>query len=457
MTVDEYLEPAAQRGNVDVRENPCGKGDVVSCAVGEKLIMKPQRSLWFHYQLFPDSAAYNITFAARILSHVDVPSLRRGFQVLVDRHPSLRTTFITQGEEPLQRIHAHLPVHFEVVDASSRSWGDLKEDLSRASQRPFELETGPLMRVELFTRTPDEPILLLTVHHLIGDFWSLVIMMEELGEWYASAGEGIEATRPSQQLNYVDYVHWQTGMLAGPEGERLWSYWKAKLEGELPLLNLPVDRPHPSIQTHRGSSLIFRLAEPLSSSIKELVKSEGTTLYVYVRAAFQCLLHRYSGQDDILIGSPAAGRDRAELAEVVGYFANPVVMRTDFSGNPTFRELLGKVRHTVLDAMDHEGYPFPLLVQKLRPNRDVSRSPLFQVMFVLESSHRPDLQGASLFIMGEPGAQLNLNGLVLESFDLKQDTVQFDLTLMLENVNGILVAALQYSTDLFEAETIARM
>ena len=165
-------------------------------------------------------------------------------------------------------------------------------------------------------------------------------------------------------------------------------------------MNLPADKPRPPIQTHRGSSHTFKLGEALSNKIKELARSESTTPYVLFLAAFQCLLYRYSGQKDILVGSPAAGRDRAGLAGVVGYFANPVVMRTNFSGNPSFRVLLQKVRQTVLDAMEHEIFPFPLLVERLRPNRDLSRSPLFQLMFVLERSHRPNLQGASLFIHG---------------------------------------------------------
>jgi non-ribosomal peptide synthetase component F len=426
-------------------------------AVSFHPLSQGQRSLWFEAKLFPQSTAYNITFAARIVSSFDAQLLQRGFQMLVDRHPSLRTTFATRSEEPVQAIHAFMPVEFEVVEASSRSGNELKADLLQASAQPFDLERGPLMRVNLFTRAAEQSILLLTVHHLIGDFWSLVIMMEELARWYAAESKSNHIDLPTAQLQYIDYVNWQAEMLASPEGERLWSYWKEKLAGELPNINLPADKPRPPIQTHRGASHTFKVDRELSNKLKEFVKLETTTPYVVVLAAFQCLLHRYSGQNEILVGSPAAGRDRAGLAEVVGYFANPVVMRTDFSGNPSFRELLQNVRQTVLEAMEHEMFPFPVLVERLRPARDLSSSPLFQVMFVLERSHRTSLEGASLFIMGEPGARLDLSGLVLESFDLKPQTVQFDLTLMLESVNETFVAALQYSTDLFEAETIERM
>src|SRR5690349_765605 len=207
-------------------------------AVSFHPLSQGQRSLWFESQLFPHSTAYNITFAARIISPFDPQLLQRGFQMLVDRHPSLRTTFATRGEEPVQAIHAFMPVEFEVVDASSRGGN---QDLLQASEQAFDLERGPLMRVKLFTRASEKSILLLTVHHLIGDFWSLVIMMEELARWYDAESKSNHIDLPTQQLHYVDYVNWQAEMLASPEGERLWSYWKEKLAGELPIINLPAD------------------------------------------------------------------------------------------------------------------------------------------------------------------------------------------------------------------------
>ena len=416
-----------------------------------------QRSLWFQHKLAPESAAYNVTFAARIPTMVDSGALRRSFQRLVDRHPMLRTTFTTRSGQPVQIIHPKLEVRFDDLDTSTWEADRLDKALFEQTDHPFDLELGPLMRVGLFTRAADDHIFLLTVHHIIGDFWSLIILIEELRTLYPAERTGAEANLPTLDFQYVDYVGWQVEMLASQEGERLWQYWRDHLSGELPALDLPTDRPRQPIQTYNGESQVFNLSAELTEGLRSLAKTESATSFMVLLAAFQLLLHRHSSQDEILVGSPVTGRARPELSGIVGYFSNPIVARANFSDTPSFRVLLRRVRETVLGAIEHEDYPFSLLVERMRPVRDPSRSPLFQAMFLFERSHRLDQEGASLFIMGKPGARINLDHLVFESIPLAQRTVQFDLTLIMEETGGSHSAALQYNTDLFEASTIARL
>jgi amino acid adenylation domain-containing protein/non-ribosomal peptide synthase protein (TIGR01720 family) len=424
-------------------------------SAAEHFLSYGQRALWFMYQLAPESAAYNIFYAVRILSNLDTGALRRAFQALVDRHACLRTTYPARNGKPIQLIHEHMEIDFVETDASTWSEDRLKECLSEQAHRPFDLERDPVLRLNLFTRSAEEGILLLNAHHIAVDLWSLVVMMDELRQLYPMQKAGIEGALPFIELQYTDYGRWHAEMLASPEGERLWSYWQRQLSGELPVLSLPTDRPRPPIQTYNGASCSFKLSGGLTRKIKMLAKTEGTTIYTTLLAAFQVLLHRYSNQEEIIIGSPAAGRGRAELEGIVGYFVNPMVLRADLSGDPTFKDLLGQVRHTVLAAIEHQDYPIPLLVEQLQPKRDASRPPLFQVMFVLEKPHQ--LDELSPFVLGKAGARINLGGLELESFALEKRAAQFDLELMIAESGGSLSGTFQYNTDLFDAATIDRI
>jgi amino acid adenylation domain-containing protein len=420
-----------------------------------------QRALWFLYQLAPDSAAYNIASAVRIRAAVDLAGLRRAFQTLVDRHAMLRTSF-TQGApardgEPLQQIRPHAEVALESVDAVG--WDDAALDtrLAEEAHRPFDLEHGPLLRVQVFTRSPNEHVLLLAVHHIVADFWSLAVLIHELGRLYTTdQGESVVALSEPELL-YTDYVRWQTAMLSQAPGERLWNFWQQQLAGPLPVLNLPTDRPRPATQTYRGGSHAFTLGPALSQQIAGLSEQRGLTLYMTLLATFQVLLHRYTGQDDLLIGSTTAGRSRAKLSQLVGYFVNPIVLRANCAGNPSFADYLRRVRQTVLDAFAHQDYPFALLVERLQPERDPSRSPLFQVMFSFQQTPLLDREGLAAFALGEAGAQLALGDLRVESVALEQRTAQFDLTLAIAPTTEGLGGSLQYNSDLFEAATISRM
>lgn len=434
---------------------PCLNLAPVREKVTEFSLSYGQRAMWFLYQLAPKSAAYNVFFAMRILSDLDVVALKQAFQILSDRHPALRTTYTTKNGQALQQIRAHLEVAFEEANASTWSLEDLNARLLELSHRPLNLEEGPIMRVGLFRRGVKEHILLVVIHHIAIDLWSLVVFMDELRILYPALESVGSVSLPPLDLQYTDFVRWQAEMLTSVQGERQWNYWQQQLAGELPVLKLPTDRPRPPIQTYKGAAEISKLDQELTGKLKAIAQAEKATLYMILLAAFQVLLYRYTAQEDILVGSPAAGRSRSEFAKMVGYLDNPVVLRANLSGNPKFRDFLNQVRYTVLGAIEHQDYPFSLLVERLQPERDSSYSPLFQVMFVLEKPHQ--LEELSPFVLGEAGTQMNLGGLQLEPFPIEQQFAQFDVKLMMVEVEGGLSASWQYNTDLFDATTITRM
>ena len=425
-------------------------------AEGTYALSYGQKALWFVQQLATRSTAYNIARAVRLGEELDVDALRRAFQALTDRHPSLRTSFNLSGGEPVQQVHARVQIHFEVHEAASWSEAFLNGRLIEEAHRPFNLEQCPLLRASLFTLSPREHVLLLVVHHIVTDFWSMGVLVRELGALYTAEGKLSAAGLSPLDLQYTDYARWQAEMLTGPEGARHWDYWQQQLAGELPVLDLPTDRPRPASQTFQGAAQTIRLDAGLTGQLKALSAVHEATLYTTLLAAFQVLLHRYTGQEDILVGTPTGGRSRAELADLVGYFANPVVIRANFIGDPTFEEFLGQIRHTVLDALAHQDFPFALLVERLQADRDPSRSPLFQVMFVLQKAQVCDEGDLTLFALGEAGGRVELSGLTLESIALEQRTAQFDLTLMVAEAEGELAVSLEYSTTLFDAATITR-
>ncbi|HSE18131.1 MAG TPA: amino acid adenylation domain-containing protein [Pyrinomonadaceae bacterium] len=411
-----------------------------------------QQSLWFLQQLAPESVAYNIASAIKIKTKPDVAALRRAFQSLVERHAALRTTFSAVQGKAVQHVHEQRMASFETVDASLWDDAALAERLRAEAHRPFDLEHGPLLRALLFSRADEEHVLLVVAHHIVIDFWSLAILMRELGELYR---DGQTAT--SHTSNYCDYVRWEQRLLAGEAGERLAAFWQKELAGELPVLDLHTDRPRPTVQTFRGASEPLRLDAPLTARLKALARANDATLFITLLAAFKALLYRYTGQEDLLVGSPTAGRHSAQFASTVGYFVNPVVLRSSPKGALSFAEFLQQVRHTTLAAFAHQEYPFALLVKQLQPERDPSRSPLFQAMFTLNKAQLSGEEAMGAFSLGEAGARMNLGGLPLESMRLDQRIAQFDLSLTMVEVGNELSASLEYNTDLFDAVTIQRL
>ena len=418
----------------------------------EMPLSEGQNALWVLHQSAPESAAYHIGFPVRIHNQIDLPALRSAFQALINRHASLRTTFrLPEGQaEPVQVIHGYRDVEFEVIDASD--WDDekLQEEVKRAYQRPFDLERGPVLRFYLFTQAAEEHVLLLNFHHIAFDFWSLGIVLEELRVLYSAQPKERRAMRASSLArpthDYSDYMRWQADMLRA-EGERLAAYWQQQLGGALPILNLPTDYARPLVQRYEGASQFFEVSQAVTHKLKEVATSSGTTLYTLLLAAFDVLLYHYTGQEDILVGSPTSGRSQPELTGIVGYLVNPVVLRANLAGNPTFRAFLGQMRQTVLDAMAHQDYPFPLLVKQLQVERDPSRSAVFQVSFALQTT-----QGklAALFTSTEASQAIEWGGLLFSSFEMGQQEGQFDLGLEFIAGKENLFGSLKYDSALFE-------
>lgn len=420
-----------------------------------------QKALWFLHQLSPESAAYNIGLSRHIPLKIDELIGRRVLQKLMARHSILRTTYAVVDDEPFQRVHGYLEDCLEQSDASSWTEDELARRVIEAYKRPFDLECGPILRVNLFSRSEQDHVLLITLPHIAVDGWSIATLIYDLGEIFEGEVYGNEVSLPPLNRRYTDFVSWQTEMLASPEAKRHWTYWRKQLSGELSHLNLTTDRPRPPVQTNNGSSYLFSLTDDLSKKLTLLAKSGGATLYMTLLAAFQVLLHRYTGQEDVLVGSPASGRNQTEFAGVVGYFVNPIVLRADLSNNPTFKAFHSQVRGNVLDALAHQDYPFSLIVDRLQIDHDPSRSALFQAMF----NYNKERQPRQLTETANGGTQdkrkyLNVaySPMVTDEYFTTTDGEgQFDLTLEMSEVNGTLRGAVKYNVDLFEAGTIARM
>jgi amino acid adenylation domain-containing protein len=418
-----------------------------------------QKALWLLHQRSPGSAAYNTAFAVRVRSAVDVPALRAAFQTMIDRHASLRTTFATENGKPVAVTAAHRELCFTPIDAHGWTAEDLGRRVAEDYRQPFDLERGPLLRVSLYSLNPTDHVLLLSLHHIICDAWSMWLLMDELSVLYPAilAGQcvGQSADLPPVQVQYPDFVAWQNWLLAGPDGERLWHYWRDRLAGDLPVLGLPTDRPRPASPNPRGASHFFQIDAETVRALVGTGKAEGATLFMTLLAVFQVLLNRYTGQDDIIVGSPVAGRNGPDMATCVGYFANALPLRADLSGDPTFRKFLSQVRQTVLDALTHQDIPFPLLVERLQPKRDPSRRPVFETLFVLQRP--PQSEPFTARLAGEGDGPVSWGGLDMEPFALAQMEGQFDLTWEVVEGPRFLSCVLKYDPDLFEAETIRRM
>ena len=404
-----------------------------------------QQRLWFLDRLNPDSSTYNLANAIRLHGELDVVALERGLNEVIRRHEGLRTVFRDVRGSPAQSILPSLSISLTAIDLNEEPQKDCESTLDRllqeAAQRPFDLSRGPLIRARLWRLAPLEHVLFLNVHHIVSDGWSMGIMFTELAELYAAYRGGAPCALADPPIRYRDFAVWQRDWLVGEELERQLSYWKTQLENLL-ALQLPIDRPRPAMQTYHGSSQSVELSAHLANAIKTIGQREGVTLFMILLAAFQSLLCRYCGQDDIAVGTPIAGRNRQETEGVIGFFVNTLVLRSDFSDNPTFRELLRQVRETTLQAYTHQDLPFEKLVEELHPVRNTSISPLFQVMFVLENAR---------------SVSLRLEGIDAVPVPIANHVAKFDLSLVIGEKDGALLTSLDYNTDLFEARTIERM
>lgn len=400
-----------------------------------------QQRLWFMSQLNPDSPFYNLPAAVRLEGTLDVPALQRSLQEVVERHESLRTTFPSVDGQPQQIVAQHLEMPFECVDLSGleNRQEELARQMTEDARRDFDLAAGPLVRTVLYRLGPTEHVLLLAMHHIVADGWSMGVMVREVGLLYDSFSQGRTSPLADLPLQYADFACWQRDRLSGEVLENELVYWRKQL-ADIPQLRLPTDRPRPAVKTMRGGTLAFDLPADVTRRVDKLCRQTGTTRFMTLLAAFQALLGRYSRQDDIAVGVGIANRQSAEIEPLIGFFVNMLVMRTDLSGNPTFRELLGRVREVALGAYAHQEPPFEQLVAELQPQRDLSCEPLFQVAMVMQNA---------------PFPKQSLNQLTLTPCQVDNGTSKFDLTLYIWENGGQLTATLEYNADLFETDTVS--
>jgi amino acid adenylation domain-containing protein len=405
-----------------------------------------QRALWFLQRLRPEAAAWNIAAAARARGEVEPARLRRAFEGLARRHEALRLSFHETPDGPVGRLREERAPDFREEDAAGWDEARVRAYLQDEADRPFDLARDPLVRVRLL-RTGGDDVILLVIHHLIADLGSLAILVRDLGPFYQSPPLPGRGTREDRER--------------GPGGEgRNGSYWLDRLSGELPVLDLPADRPRPAVRTFRGGSRTRTLGPELTGRLQRLGAEHRAMLFGVLLAGFDVLLHRGSGQTDLLVGSPTSGRLAPELAETVGYLVNPVVLRCDLSGSPTFRQLLERTRRTIFGALRHQDYPFARLVERLQPERDPSRPPVFQVMLAFQRAHLPAQESTgdlAAFALGVAGARIRTGPLDLESISLERHFSQLDLELMAAETSRGVELALTFNSDLFEPATAERL
>ena len=403
-----------------------------------------QQRLWFLEQMEPVSHVYNVAAAFRITGRLNVAVLERSLNEIVRRHEVLRTCFSSVEGTPVQAITPALRLRVPVIDLSSIPKREVEAVrlATEEARLPFDLAQAPMLRVSLLRLGGQEHVLLLTMHHIISDGWSLEIFFRELSALYRAFSQEKPSPLPDLSIQYTDFARWQRQWLQGDTLENQLRYWKQQLKGVPSLLQLPTDRPRPAVQSFRGARQSVVLPKTLTDALYTLSRREEGTLFMMLLAAFQVLLYRYTGQEDIVVGSPIANRNRRESEELIGFFVNTLLLRADLSGNPTFRELLSRVREIALEAYEHQDLPFEKLVEELQPERDLGRNPLFQVMFLL---------------LKDPVSDLELSGLTLSLLKVDRGTSKFDLTLhMIEGKEG-LKGIFEYNTDLFDDATIARM
>ncbi|HEX8558455.1 MAG TPA: amino acid adenylation domain-containing protein [Pyrinomonadaceae bacterium] len=405
-----------------------------------------QRRLWFLDQLEPGGTLYNVPVALRLGGRLEAGVLARVLTEVVRRHESLRTTFTVTGGEPAQVIHDAAPVALPVEDlcafAESEREAEARRLAAEEARRPFDLSAGPLLRARLLRLSDEEHVLLLTMHHIVTDGWSMGILVREVARLYEAFLKGEASPLAELPVQYADFAAWQREWMQGEVLERELQYWRSQLEGAPPVLELPTDRPRPAVHSSRGARHSFTLPQELAGRLRRLSREEGATLFMTLLAGFQALLSRYSGQEDVVVGSPIANRNRAETEGLIGFFVNTLLMRARVEGGRSCRELLRQVRDVALGAYAHQEIPFEKLVEELEPERSLSRTPLFQVMFAL--------QNASSF-------EAEMAGLRLSAIEEEEVPAKFDLMLDAQEVGEAVNATFVYDPELFDAATVERM
>jgi amino acid adenylation domain-containing protein len=405
-----------------------------------------QQQMWILDQFSPGTTVYTIPAGLRFVGKLHLQAIRHALEEIVLRHEVLRTIFVTMNEHLAQVVQPSYTLPIIPQDLSFLDQEEQEEALQRLIQeelaRPFDLAQGPLFRAQLVRLAPEEHFLVLNVHHIVFDGWSSGLLTQEFIQLYEAYALGNPSPLPPLSLQYADFAHWQREWAQGPQMQEQLAFWRQHLSGPLPVLELPLDRPRPPMQTFAGARCPVRVSAELTSQLAALGQTEGATLFMTVLAAFETLLFRYSGQDDLLIGTPTANRNQAETEQLIGCFINTLVLRTDLSGEPTFRDVLRRVRQVCLEAYSHQDVPFEEIVEMVHPEREGSHSPLFQVMFAFQNAPHPPLQ---------------LTDLTMKMLDISSSMAKFDLTLVVWETAEGLQGQFEYNTALFEVATIERM
>ncbi|MEU6937523.1 amino acid adenylation domain-containing protein [Streptomyces rubiginosohelvolus] len=426
-------------------EDPAGAARAVQLHSDERQypLTQNQKALWFLKHLNPDGYAYNIGGAVEVNVALEPDLMFDAVRRLIARHPALRTNFLLEDGQAVQRVSEDARTDLALFDVRGEDWDTIHATIVEEYRKPYDLAHDPLIRFRLFQRGPDRWIIMKAVHHIVSDAISTFTFIEELLAIYEALRRNQEPQLPPVEARYLDFLNQQNAFLAGPEAAGMLDYWRSHLPAEVPLLDLPVDRPRPAVQTHNGASEFFVLDDELSARVHALARTHGVTPFMVLLSAYYLLLHRYSGQDHIVVGSPVTGRTRQDFASVYGYFVNPLPLHADLSDDPSVAELLQQVRRTVLGGLDNQEYPFVLLVEELGLQHDPSRSAVFQAMFIL-LTHKVATQQY---------------GYRLEYIELPEEEGQFDITLSAyeDEAEGRFHCVFKYNTDLFLPETMRRM
>ena len=405
-----------------------------------------QQRLWFMDQLDPGNSFYNIPAAIRVSGELDMGALEKAMTEVIRRHEALRTVFRMSQGRPTQVVKETERVRMAVVDLSAlgeeQRSGERKRIARQEAQVPFDLSVGPLIRMKMLQEGEQERVLLVTMHHIISDGWSIGVLVREVGKLYEAYTRGEEPGLEELKIQYRDYAAWQREYLQGEVLEKQLGYWKAQLEGAPTVLELPTDKPRPSVPNFKGAMQHWMIDGEVVEGMKQLSREESASLFMVLLAAFSVLLQRYTGRTNVVVGTPIAGRNRVETEELIGFFVNTLVLRMDLSGDPTFRELINSARATALQAYSYQDLPFEMLVQILHPERKLNYNPMFQVMFALQNA---------------PSEPMQLPGLTVSLLQMQDETAKFDLSMTLEEVKGGLKVTAEYNTNLFYHSTIKRM
>src|SRR5229473_859734 len=433
------LQQLFQQEGIDIPE------ETIKHRVESSLLSYAQERLWIIDQLEPGGATYNIPVAVRLKGALDVGVVERVFKEVVKRHEVLRTRIEMREGRGVQVIEGGWSGAVELVDLREKGEEEQGEEIRREGEgearRGFDLSRGPLLRVRVLKLGEEEHVLLVTMHHIVSDGWSMGVLVREVARLYEAFVKGEESPLPELGIQYADYAVWQREWLQGEILEGQLKYWREQLK-DVPVLEMPTDHPRPAVASHRGAGVPVQISREVLKGLKELSGQEGMTLFMVLLAGFQVMLSRYSGQEDVVVGAPISNRTRAELEELIGFFVNQLVLRVDLSGDPSVREMLRRVREVCLGAYAHQDLPFERLVEDLNPKRDLSREPLFQVMLVLQNA---------------PIGELRMGGLELTGVSQEGVTAKFDLTLSMGESEEGLRGVMEYATDLYERATIERM